>query len=172
MGTRHLVCIYHAGRFIVAQYGHYDGYPEGVGAGATILKFLATPGNIARLRAGIPFIKVEHEEGSLDGAEVLSTVAGAGERSAEVEVGFDLEFASDSLFCEWAYVVDLDGEVLEVYQGGVRWDAKEASVPDQGRFKEVGVCGQVHTATFAFAGLPDEKGFVKACYQGQEDDGK
>jgi len=26
-------------------------------------------------------------------------------------------FASDSLFCEWAYVVDMDNEMLEIYQG-------------------------------------------------------
>jgi len=27
------------------------------------------------------------------------------------------EFAADSLFCEWAYVIDLDKEVFEVYTG-------------------------------------------------------
>ena len=29
----------------------------------------------------------------------------------------DKSFASDSLFCEWAYVLDLDKEVLEIYCG-------------------------------------------------------
>src|SRR5690606_27282651 len=33
------------------------------------------------------------------------------------EVHLQVEFASDSLFCEFAYVVDLDNDVLEVYQG-------------------------------------------------------
>mgnify|MGYP000253513718 CR=1 FL=1 len=28
-----------------------------------------------------------------------------------------LEFANDGLFCEWAYVLDLDREVVEVYRG-------------------------------------------------------
>ena len=27
------------------------------------------------------------------------------------------EFAADSLFCEWAYVIDLDKETFEVYEG-------------------------------------------------------
>jgi hypothetical protein len=26
-------------------------------------------------------------------------------------------FLSDSLFCEWAYIINLDKEVLEVYEG-------------------------------------------------------
>jgi hypothetical protein len=29
----------------------------------------------------------------------------------------DVEFAADSLFCEWAYVIDLDKDVFEVYRG-------------------------------------------------------
>lgn len=32
-------------------------------------------------------------------------------------VNKDLEFAADSLFCEWCYVIDLDKKMFEVYKG-------------------------------------------------------
>ena len=38
MGTRNLSCAYMDGEFKVAQYGQWDGYPEG--QGLTILEFL------------------------------------------------------------------------------------------------------------------------------------
>ena len=47
------------------------------------------------------------------GADILGMIA-----SGKVKkVSLNLNFAADSLFCEWAYVLDLDREVLEVYEG-------------------------------------------------------
>jgi len=51
MGTRHLICVFYNGRFVVAQYGNCDGYPEG--QGRTLVKFLRDPGNIQRLKDGL-----------------------------------------------------------------------------------------------------------------------
>jgi len=35
----------------------------------------------------------------------------------EIVTGNDYEFAKDSLFCEWAYVIDFDKNSFEVYKG-------------------------------------------------------
>lgn len=53
------------------------------------------------------------------------------------------EFPLDSLFCEWAYIVDLDNEVFEVYRGFQkllpirgRWAERPSLEEDLERFKE------------------------------------
>ena len=38
MGTRHLICVKLDGEYKIAQYGQWDGYPEG--AGLEVLRFL------------------------------------------------------------------------------------------------------------------------------------
>lgn len=42
-----------------------------------------------------------------------------------------IEFAGDGLFCEWAYVIDLDAEVFEVYSG-----FHKGPKPATGRFEK------------------------------------
>ena len=158
MGTRHLICIYHNGRFVVAQYGGHDGYPSG--AGMTILRFL-TKANIKRLREKIHFVPPPKpwagEKYDSRGVAILKDVASARETIDHV---FRLDFASNGLFCEWAYVVDLDGEgALEVYKGSNHFHGTTT-----GRFGEAGVVQQELKATFSFDKLPSaEDEFVKAC---------
>jgi hypothetical protein len=50
------------------------------------------------------------------GAEVLNFIADQ-KGGKEIILSDHHEFAADSLFCEWAYVVDLDKGKLEVYKG-------------------------------------------------------
>lgn len=47
------------------------------------------------------------------GAEVLDAVLNSG----GLKLKNSLDFAADSLFCEYVYVLDLDHSVLEIYQG-------------------------------------------------------
>jgi hypothetical protein len=81
---------------------------------------------------------------------------------------FTLDFASNGLFCEWAYVVDLDNEgALKVYKGSRDYRGTTA-----GRFGEAGVVQQELKARFAFGGLPGgEEEFVRACggYEDEDD---
>jgi len=54
-----------------------------------------------------------HLSRNMGGEELLELII----QGKTNETMLDIEFAADSLFCEWAYVVDLDKKVLEVYQG-------------------------------------------------------
>jgi hypothetical protein len=174
MGTRHLVCVYHKGRIVLAQYGQFDGYPSN--AGVYVLKFL-TPANIERLRAGLERIQpyAAYEQGELYinsrlGAGILAEVAEAGDRSAGIEAGMDPDFANNGLMCEWVYVVDVDGCVLQVYKGNGDWEGPESSsTVTEGRLGEAKVRGQIFMASFGFAELPDEDEFVKTCEPPTED---
>jgi len=139
MGTRHLIAVYSGGDYKVAQYGQWDGYPDGVGA--DVLKFAQSISNPyfrsvfrdkvekcrwitqdeidernARIRSGeIEDWTKEWPELSRDTSEkVLGMINDSDDGLA---LKNDIEFAADSLFCEWAYVLDLDKGTFEVYEG-------------------------------------------------------
>jgi hypothetical protein len=165
MGTRYLICIYHNGRFVVAQYGHANGQPDLIGV--EVLKFL-TEDNIALLRQKIRLVvPIEPEDPDYDnrGIRILDDIAAAEDN---VEHAFKLDFASDGLFCSFAYVVDLDASKLEVYRGQYKGPLAEG-VADGGRFAETGVKQQTLGMAWSFDELPkDEEQFVEACWGSEE----
>lgn len=124
MGTRHLIAVVHGGQYKIAQYGQWDGYPSG--QGVKVLQFCrdVLPARIAEFKTRLDGLK------ALDDKEIkrrwmdpwLSRDAGSKILHYVLDgaadgVRLSVEFAADSLFCEWAYVLDLDTEVLEVYTG-------------------------------------------------------
>ena len=143
MGTRNLTAVYLDGEYRIAQYGQWDGYPEG--QGMTCLLFLRDSMNEKLFRDRLKetrfmsydeireiyiqggaddsgFIsiaeakKVEHEYPGLSrdlGAAILYEVQGGRIKALENSI----EFAAHGLFCEWAYVIDLDKRTFEVYRG-------------------------------------------------------
>lgn len=174
MGTSSLICVWYKGRFVVAQYTQFDGYPEG--QGTKILEFLVKKGNIERLKAGLENIRVIepgeleqiHEKIDQDG--LARQLAGdpvpppymmIGSRGTEFDrlfpslshltgggileliarsnpenplpIDMDLGFGNNALFCEWAYCVDLDTGVFEIFCG-----CCPKNSPAGERFKSVG----------------------------------
>jgi hypothetical protein len=150
MGTRHLTAVIRKKEPVIAQYGQWDGYPEG--QGTTVLDFLrkvTKNGGLKKFNERLDCVRFETEEdekemqkfmesiGCADGwmnmdqaakyhkkypyrtrdngADILNMVANS--KDKEIVLCNSMDFAADSLFCEWAYVIDLDKKVLEVYRG-------------------------------------------------------
>ena len=206
MGTRHLICAQHEGKYKVAQYGQWDGYPDY--QGAKVLAFLREQFNreqfLARLadtyeatdeairqlyiEAGADAKKLD-EEGLVDygvakkfsamtpslsrdtGSDILALIQNS---TAPVPLRFDVEFAADSLFCEWAYVIDFDKSTFEVFKGFNRTPLAEGE-----RFFGA-TCNQAHrtdeyqpvklAAQWTLDALPDENAFLATFASAEEEE--
>lgn len=142
MGTRHLTIVQLNNEIKVAQYGQWDGYPGG--QGRTVKEFIQgakmdvfrerlkscyflTDEKIKELyeKEGITgeFMNMEQAERfkskhpQLDrdmGAEVLNYIYAS---EGDIPLQNNISFAGDSLFCEWAWLVNMDTNELEVYHG-------------------------------------------------------
>lgn len=131
MGTRNLTAVFYEGKYRVAQYGQWDGYPEGQGIEA--LEFLRkvdlekfkiavketkflTDNEIEDINKKYPNDNewLEHyPQLSRDqGAKILELIM-----NGVKELSNSISFAKDSLFCEWGYVIDLDENTFEVFDG-------------------------------------------------------
>lgn len=139
MGTRNLTIVKHNGEYKVAQYGQWDGYPSGQGAIAlefahkltavnTLMEFTRKVDAVRvasaeymndidrRVKSGeLEDWRKSYPELSRDTcAKILDMIL---ERPAGLILQDDINFAADSLFCEWAYVIDLDEKTFEAYVG-------------------------------------------------------
>jgi len=118
-------------------YNHWDSYPSGLGD--TVLKYVReTPEDEMRAAVKALTLVDEDDTPTEEQIELLKEWANLsvgeqrldswysllretqGDPDATLGCGFMIEgadFAQDSLFCEWAYVVDLDARTFEVYKG-------------------------------------------------------
>ena len=139
MGTRHLTAIYINGEYKVAQYGQWDGYPEG--QGMTCLNFARRIADkierekfAAKVRAAQWITEAEVDEINEritresitnwqelypaltrdTGSEILNVIMNAPDG---IKLDNQIEFAAESLFCEWAWVIDLDAGTFEGFKG-------------------------------------------------------
>lgn len=193
MGTRNLTMVISNGETKVAQYGQWDGYPDG--QGSTILEFLRNADLVQfkELLENVRFISNEEIEKrykalgikSPDGwltmeqaekfkkanpqldrdmaAEVLQAIY----QNGVTELNDSSSFAGDSLFCEWAYVVDLDKMVLEVYKG---FNQKKLTKKDRFFYLQDGVKDREDkyypvkiAKTYQLNSLPTKAQFIKEC---------
>jgi len=142
MGTRNLTMVMINNEYKIAQYGQWDGYPSG--QGVTVLNFLRetnldkfkdTLGNVSFITedewsdiienytdGGSVILGSENDKywkenlTHLDrdiGAKVLEMVRDGEATKLNNRIGF----AGNSLFCEYAYVIDFDKGTFEIYGG-------------------------------------------------------
>jgi hypothetical protein len=191
------------GKLMLSQYGQWDGYPSG--QGITVLQFLLdNKDNLDKFKANLRTVVDVTEEqlkqfwkdaGADDsefvgmdvadkfgemhpqlsrecGAEILNHVL----NNENLYVNVNTTFMYDSLFCEWAYMIDFDKNTLEVYQGF----NKTPLVEGVDRFYTSEISrNEYHPVklikTFPLDDLPDVNAFVKECNKAShypDDDGE
>jgi len=142
MGTRGLMGFRIDGKDKVT-YNHFDSYPDGLGESVvqdvkTLLQVLTMDELKDKARKiklvdedSVPtpedFLKLDlttrllvQKNGGLDKSwcSLLHGLQGELLKTLEAGVMIDsIGFINDSLFCEWAYIVNLDEETLEIYRG-------------------------------------------------------
>lgn len=196
MGTRHLTVVVVDGIHRVAQYGQWDGYPDG--QGVTVAAFLhdvLTNNRLSEfedkvratqwvtdeqleamwMQAGAPkgatsvgldvsdrFEQLFPELHRDTGAGVLQLILNSDKPPLLRD---DMHFGLAGLFCEFAYVIDLDAKTLEFYKGFNKDASKNAprfmALPDAEAIiaKEGGSAGYQavsHVYTFSFDELVQE----------------
>lgn len=185
MGTRNLTAVYLDGGYKVAQYGQWDGYPSG--QGLTCLRFCKgiehedmletfkekcraakwiTDEEIKQINEAVTCGALknwtkEYPELSRDtGAEVLPIIYS---KEPGIKLRDNLDFAADSLFCEWAWVIDLDRGTFEAYEG-----FNQEPLTEDDRFyslkerEDGGYHGVKKVAEWSLDALPTEEEFLAA----------
>ncbi len=169
MGTRNLTKVIYKQKTKIAQYGQWDGYPEG--QGAKVLRFLKKNDmeTFKKRLDNVKFLSSEELEDKLKSIDITTEWIDINQdedleqhfpeihrdTAAEIlqlvydgkatELKNDESFLEDGLFCEWAYVIDLDQNKLYVMADGNN------------------IVG-----TFSIDNLPEEKQFVESLNQNHD----
>ena len=143
MGTRNLTIVKHNEEIKVAQYCQWDGYPDS--AGLHILNFLqecnkedfkhnleqcswATEEDLEKAEEFIKSIEESNLTIHADtwhavfpafhrntGCRILELICPPYGGPKRILLQNSFKFGGDKVFCEWAWVIDLDSNQLEVY---------------------------------------------------------
>lgn len=197
MGTRNLTMVISNNQTKVAQYGQWDGYPDGVGLG--VLEFIRGV-DLPEFKKNIDKIKwlTDEQIDEINKTESWDTKYPYLSRDASSEVlnaihygkmnigsnyngvsQIDVSvigllnkegFAKDSLFCEWGYVIDLDKNSLDVYTGFQK-EKQEGNIfgenPNEGGYYPI-----AKIASFDLKDLPSNDDFLEVFskLEGEEED--
>lgn len=184
MGTRNLTAVYCDGEYKVAQYGQWDGYPSC--AGVSALKFahsISDPYNRnefrekvrkcrwitekevdernEKIKSGVieDWAKVWPELSRDTGVDVLGMVMDSDDG---LVLQNSIDFAGDGLFCEWAWVIDLDKGTFEGYKG---FNKQPLSEEDRFSFlkseEDSEYYGVKLVKSYLLNDLPDSQTFLK-----------
>jgi hypothetical protein len=198
MGTRGLIGFAVGGEVKLA-YNHWDSYPDGLGVKVlSFVRQLVKDGAVDDAAQRVRDLKVVTDETPVTPADVQAlkrwantTVGGPtetgapswyqllretqGDPDAILTAGYledSSEFALDSLFCEWGYVINFDDKVLEVYRGfqqkpptAGRWAGQEDPEAKAQREQQLARLGSGYypineIARFGFDELPTVEAFV------------
>lgn len=188
MGTRGLLCVQKNGEYRVTQYGQYDTEPEE--AGKYILRFLMNinlealettvaecefytddellklESTLRDLECGQNYgVKMLRELSACTFEEVLPIILFKGVKKLENAI----DFAQDSLFCEWGYVIDFDKRTFEVYKGYNEQGLTEKDRFYRGesteRFKPIKLA-----VSYSLDDLPTEEEFLDFFYPDEDEE--
>lgn len=190
MGTRHLICVSSDGQYRIAQYGQWDGYPSG--QGAAILEFLKSS-MVEQLKSNLKHCSwltddeydklwesfgVNKNRTHIDydiyedfyskypqlsrdtGAGILNIVANTDD---EIKLRDSSDFSRDSLFCEWAYVIDFDKNTFEIYRGFNEMPLEESDRFYTKQRDDNGMYPVKLVKSFDLSELPSEDEFLGIC---------
>lgn len=190
MGTRNLTMVISNGETKIAQYGQWDGSPDG--QGKTALEFLRNV-DLVKFKERLSQIKwlsesdakeieklpdgiwqTEHPYLSRDrGADILNLVMNGFYSKGRDKIIFGGEilglvdnssFAGDSLSNEWTYVIDLDLMTFEVYEGFNTKPVKEGerfyNLKDEYKGSSETYYAVSHLKTYSLNDLPTVDQFI------------
>lgn len=138
MGTQNLTSVWFEGKYRIAQYGQFDGYPSG--QGLTVLHFLrniVNEDNRTRFNKRLKNCRfISNDETIIDeygytskrydrrtAADILEIVYRWSE-DKEIPL-IDNQYFGWYKYCDWHYLIDLDNDILKVFNFGLlkgQWD--------------------------------------------------
>ena len=196
MGTRGFVGFVVDGTEKIA-YNQFDSYPDGLGV--DVLEWLrSAAADVASLRERATALRVVQSD-TEPTAEDVERLAGfadlkvstkdprewyvllretQGEPALMLQAGV-IEDAShfplDSLFCEWGYLVDLDAETFEVYQGFQQSPHRKGRFAGRRGPMRAGLIGGAYrpvalAKSWPLDKLPTREAFLSALGEGEDDE--